>query len=253
MLGYTAETRKVAGDLTVSVVHPKAGHSLKYSVRDLDGIMAGMRVEVQPLLVTEQPLCIVSYEAGGAERSFEVGPIVLDAAGFDTAAPVFGKDYKRPKDTPREKARKELETPETLQAATGAAHRFIQPKNPFLSQTEGGPVSVAETVRVSEILISATEAAKRYNAETGGIPEGFIGQLRKEYPDGGSHNICERAARKMAEGEQTGEGLVRGGGSQWRRRNRIRKFCAPRRVQSGGGSTNKNGINTSIRSKLCWH
>jgi hypothetical protein len=179
-----AETRKVAGDLTISVVHPKAGHSLKYSVRDLDGIMAGMRVEVQPLLVTLEPLCIVSYETGGAERSFEVGPIVLDAAGFDTAAPVFGKDYKRPKDSPREKARKDLVTPETLQAVSGAAHSFIQPKNPFLSQTEGDPIGVAETVKVSEILISATEAAKRYNAETGGIPEGFIGQLRKEYPDG---------------------------------------------------------------------
>jgi hypothetical protein len=146
--------------------------------------MAGMRVEVQPLPVTEQPLCIVSYETGGTERSFEVKPIVLDAAGFDTAAPVFGKDYKRPKDTPREKAQKELETPEAARAAMGLAHSFIQPKNPFLSQTEGDPVSVAETVKVSEILISATEAAKRHNAETGGVPEGFIGQLRKEYPDG---------------------------------------------------------------------
>jgi hypothetical protein len=178
------QTRKVAGDLTVSLVHPKAGHSLKYSVRDLDGIMAGMTVELQPLLTTPEPLCIVSYETGGAERSFEIAPVVFDEAGFDVTAPVFGKEYKRPKDTPREKAQKELETPEAARAAMGPAHSFIQPKNPFLAQTEGGPVSVAETVRVSEILISATEAAKRYNAETGSLPEGFIGQLRKEYPDG---------------------------------------------------------------------
>jgi hypothetical protein len=68
------QTRKVAGDLTVSIVHPKAGRSAKYSVRDLDGVMVGMRVELQPLLVTKEPLCIVTYEAGGAERSFEIAP-----------------------------------------------------------------------------------------------------------------------------------------------------------------------------------
>jgi hypothetical protein len=184
------QTRKVAGDLTVSLVHPKAGHSLKYSVRDLDGIMVGMTVELQPLLTTPEPgksgdfLCIVSYETGGVERSFELAPIVFDEAGFDVTAPVFGESYKRPKDTPREKARKELETPEALRAVTGAAHSFIQPKNPFLSQTEGEAISVAETVKVSEIIISATEAAKRYKAETGNLPEGFIGQLKAQYPDG---------------------------------------------------------------------
>jgi hypothetical protein len=43
---------------------------------------------------------------------------------------------------------------------------------------------VAETVKVSEILISATEAAKRYKAATGEIPEGFISQLKAQYKDG---------------------------------------------------------------------
>ena len=43
-----AQTRKAAGDLTVSIVHPKAGHTAKYSVRDLDGIMAGMTIDIQP-------------------------------------------------------------------------------------------------------------------------------------------------------------------------------------------------------------
>ena len=168
----------------MSIVHPKTGHSAKYSVRGLDGIMVGMRVELQPLLVTEQPLCIVSYTAEGAERSFEIAPVVFDEAGFDLSAPVFGKAYKRPPETAREKRQKEAETPAALESAMGAAHSFIQPKSPFLSQTEGAAVSVAETVRVSEILISATEAAKRYRAETGDVPDGFIPQLRKEYPEG---------------------------------------------------------------------
>jgi hypothetical protein len=125
--------------LTVSIAHPKAGHSAKYSVRDLDGIMVGMSVEVQPLLVTAEALCIVSYESGGIERSCEVRPVALDEAGFNADAPVFGKEYARPPDTAREKARKSLPSANAMQErnaalrAAGAAHSFINPKNPFLS------------------------------------------------------------------------------------------------------------------------
>jgi hypothetical protein len=46
------QKRKVAGDLTVSIVHPRAGRSLRYSVRDLPGILVGMELNLQPLLVT---------------------------------------------------------------------------------------------------------------------------------------------------------------------------------------------------------
>lgn len=203
------QTRKVAGDLTISIVHPKAGHSLKYSVRDLDGIMAGMRVEVQPLLVTAEPggtsfPCVVSYESGGVERSFEIAPIVFDEAGFDATAPVFGESYKRPKDTARDKARKELERPEAAASVMGPAHSFIRAENPFLSQREGDALSVAETVRVSEIIISATEAAKRYRAETGEIPEEFIGQLRKEYPEGVPATIVNRLVAEWKAGHRPG-------------------------------------------------
>jgi hypothetical protein len=196
------QTRKVAGDLTVSAVHPKAGRSAKYSVRDLDGIMSGMAVELQPLLVTAEPLCVVTYKADGAERSFEIAPIVLDEAGFDVTAPVFGESHKRPKDTLREKRGKEIEKPEAAQPVMGPAHSFIRPQSPFLSQTEGEAISVAETVRVSEILISATEAAKRYRAETGGVPEGFIGQLRKEYPDGVPTTFVNRLIEKQKAGAE---------------------------------------------------
>ena len=217
------QTRKVAGDLTVSLAHPKAGRALKYSVRDLDGIMVGMMVRVQPLLVTAEPgetsfPCIVSYETDGVERGFEVAPVVFDEAGFDITAPVFGKNYKRPKDTVREKRRKELETPEAAQAVMGAAHSFIQPKNAFLSQREGEAISVAETVKVSEIIISATEAAKRYRAETGEIPEGFITQLKSQFPDGVpttyvNELVAEWKARNKPERDYRAEARVVGGGA----------------------------------------
>jgi hypothetical protein len=103
------QTRKVAGDLTVSIVHPRAEHSLKYRVRDLPGVLVGMELKLPPLLVTEAPLCIASYDHKGKEISFELEPVVYDSAGFDINSPVYGKEYKRPKDTVRETQAKVLE------------------------------------------------------------------------------------------------------------------------------------------------
>jgi hypothetical protein len=179
------QTRKVAGDLTVGIVHPRAGRSLRYSVRDLPGILTGMEIKLQPLLVTGKTdfLCIAFYEHEGSEVSFELEPVVYDSAGFDVTAPVFGKEYRRPKDTAREKQAKALAAPGQA-AVMGPAHSFIQPENPFMRQSEGTPVEVAETVHTHEIIISAVEAAKRYRAECGEVPDGFISGLRKQYPEG---------------------------------------------------------------------
>jgi len=182
------QKRKVAGDLTVSIVHPRAGRSLRYSVRDLPGILVGMELSLQPLLVTEEPLCIVSYENGKegrlkSELSFEIEPIVYDSAGFDVSSPVYGEEYKWPKDTQREKAGKILDAPGPA-ALMGPAHSFINPENPFIRQSEGTPVTVAETVHTHEIIVSAVEAAKRIKTECGFVPEGFINELKQRYPEG---------------------------------------------------------------------
>jgi len=184
------QKRKVAGDLTVSIVHPRAGRSLRYSVRDLPGILVGMELNLQPLLVTAEPLCIVSYENGKEELSFEIAPIVYDSAGFDVNSPVYGQEYKRPKDTARETAEKILEAP-GLAAVMGPAHSFIQPANPFIKQNEGTPITVAESVHTHEIIISAVEAAKRIKAECGSVPEGFISELKKQYPEGVTTRIVD--------------------------------------------------------------
>ncbi|GHV76488.1 phage associated protein [Spirochaetia bacterium] len=177
------QTRKVAGDLTVSIVHPRAGRSLRYSVRDLPEILVGMELKLQPLLISVEPLCIASYETKGKEMSFELEPIVFDDAGFDINSPVFGQEYKRPKDTERETAGKILEKP-GLAAVMGPAHSFIKPENPFMRNSAGMPIDVAETVHTHEIIISAVEAAKRVKAQCGEVPEGFINTLREQYPEG---------------------------------------------------------------------
>jgi hypothetical protein len=94
---------------------------------------------------------------------------------------------------------------------------FIQPKSPFLSQTEGEEVGVSETVWVSEILISATEAAKRCRAETGGVPEGFIVRLKEQYPEGVPTTFVNALIAKRKAGDRPArdyraEAVVEGGG-----------------------------------------
>ncbi|MDR0585363.1 MAG: transposase [Treponema sp.] len=177
------QTRKVAGNLTVGIVHPGVGRSLRYSVRDLPGILVGMELRLQPLLTTAEPLCIASYENNGEELSFELAPVVYDEAGFDINSPVFGKEYKRPKDTGRETAGKTLESLGPV-AVMGPAHSFINPENPFMRQSSGTPIEIAETVHTHEIIISAMKAAKRVKSECGELPDGFINTLREQYPEG---------------------------------------------------------------------
>jgi hypothetical protein len=214
------QTRKVAGDLTVSIVHPRAGRSLRYSVRDLPGILVGMELRLQPLLVTAEPgkpdfLCIAGYEQGGEELSFELEPVVYDEAGFDVTSPVYGKEYKRPKDTKRETAGKALEKP-GLAAVMGPAHSFITPENPFMRRSEGTPIAVAETVHTHEIIISAVEAAKRVKAECGGVPEGFINTLREQYPEGVPARAVDdfiKARKPKADPAVTPGGLIIKGGA----------------------------------------
>jgi hypothetical protein len=215
------QTRKVAGDLTVSIVHPRAARSLRYSVRDLPGVLVGMELALQPLLVTGDTgatccPCIASYKNGGEELSFELAPVVYDSAGFDMNSPVYGQKYKRPKDTGREIAGKILEAP-GLAAVMGPAHSFINPENPFMQQSEGTPIAVAETVHTHEIIISAVEAAKRIKAECGSVPEGFINELKKQYPEGVSTRIVDdliKARKPKTETPINTKGWIIEGGAE---------------------------------------
>jgi hypothetical protein len=173
------QSRKVKGDLSISMVHPKVSHSLRYSLRDLPGILVGMEVPVQPVLLSNAGVCMVRYEYEGEGVSFEVAPIQYDEAGFRVDAPVFGEQYKRPKDTARETSGKTLPD---LTAVMGPAHSFIKAESPFMRQITGTPIAVVETVHTHEILISAVEAAKRVKGILGYVPEGLVKRLQREYP-----------------------------------------------------------------------
>jgi hypothetical protein len=212
LLTKHAEQRKVAGDLAISFVHPKTKRSMRYSLAHSPGILVGQNVNVQPILVDVEPLILVSYEYDGKPVVFECEPIAYNEAGFDVDAPVFGKEYKRLPDTRREQNSKELEKLAAGKIPFASfnngeglkAHSYINADSPFIKQRTGEQIAVLQSdsplpdagnsksamaVRTHEILISATEMAKRVRPELGYVPEGFIDRLQREYPEGVPANL----------------------------------------------------------------
>ena len=196
-------TRKVAGDLTIRVSHPKAKRTLVYSVADLPDILVGQEVLVQPVLVDAEPLIAVMLKKGKELTGYEVAPLEVDAAGFDTQAAVLGQEYKAHKDTLREKNAKELDalSGEGTKAVPFAAvtggegfktHSLIKPEGtPFIRQSTGTAIEVAETVQTHEIIISVVELAKRVLAQGIELEDGFINTMRMQYPEGVSTRFAD--------------------------------------------------------------
>lgn len=193
------QPRTVGGDLAISFVHPKNKAATRYSLSALPDIMVGMTVNVQPILVSEEALVLVSYQDRTGEIvSFEVKPIEYDRVGFDIAAPVFGQEYKSQPDTLIEKNTKALaeiaasddKTDVPFAKVTDGqgfkTHSLIHTQaDPFFKTQTGKQVEVAAgTVEVHDILITPVEMAKRFKARAGFIPDGFIASLKKEFPDG---------------------------------------------------------------------
>lgn len=193
------QPRTVGGDLAISFVHPKNKAATRYSLSALPDIMVGMTVNVQPILVSEEALALVSYQDRTGEIvSFEVKPIEYDRVGFDIAAPVFEQEYKSQPDTLIEKNTKALaeiaasddktEVPfaKVTDGQGFKTHSLIHTQaDPFFKTQTGKQVEVAAgTVEVHDILITPVEMAKRFKARAGFIPDGFIASLKKEFPDG---------------------------------------------------------------------
>jgi hypothetical protein len=198
------ESRKVAGDLTVSLLHPKTRRVETYSLAGRPGIVIGQTVNVQPVLIDPEPLVIVSYEEKkGQVVSAEVGPIEYDRAGFNADAPAFGENYKRPPDTQIETNGKELARINEELKGTLKAHSFINPVNPFARPRTGEQITVAQPdhVEIHDILISHFEAAKQVKARNGWLSESFIGRMKAEYPEGVPSSLIDDIAHDEAGGD----------------------------------------------------
>ena len=211
------QTRKVGGDLAVSMVHPNVKQSRRYSVAGLPGILVGMDVNVQPVLVDPEPLAKVSYKHDGEIVSYEVKPIAFEEDGFDINAPVFGKEYKRLPETTREKTAKQLAelalagngTRVPFGAVTGGeglkAHSFINAESPFIKQRTGKQITISEpeTVEIHDILISHFESLKRVSARLGYVPDGFMDRMKEEHPEGVPASLVDDFAKEYETGGTT--------------------------------------------------
>jgi hypothetical protein len=202
------QVRKVGGDLAISIVHPKVKRSLRYSVARFSDILVGQEINVQPVLVDPRALVAISYKLEGKPVSYEVEPIEYNEAGFDVDAPVFGKEYKRPPDTLREKNAKELE-----KLAAGAvpfagitggeglkAHSYINAASPFIKPRAGEQIAIAQPdhVEIHDIRISHFEAAKQVKARNGWLSESFISRMKAAYPEGVPSSLVDDIAHDEA-------------------------------------------------------
>jgi len=212
-----AESRKVAGDLSISIFHPNEKRSLRYSLGDFPGIMIGEYVNVQPILVDPEPLVKVSYKYKGETVSREVAPIAFDEAGFDVNAPVFGKEYKRLPDTLREKNLKELagqtDGPIPFASITNGeglkAHSYINASSPFIKPRTGEQVSVSapDSVQIHDTLISHFEAAKQVKARNGWIDETLIDRMKREFPEGVPSSLVDDIAHDEAGADSAAQSM----------------------------------------------
>jgi hypothetical protein len=195
------QNRKVAGDLTAALLHPKTKRVEVYSLAHLPGIIIGQTVNVQPVLVDPEALAIVSYEEQkGKVVSVELRPIEYNRAGFDIDAPVYGKEYKRLPDTRVETNSKELVRVNAELKGTLKAHSFINASSPFIKPRTGERIAIAQPDRVEihDILISHFEAAKQVKARNGWLSESFISRMKAAYPEGVPSSLIDDIAHDEA-------------------------------------------------------
>jgi hypothetical protein len=192
------QVRRVAGDLTISIVHPHTKQPTRYSVAHLPGILIGQEVNVQPVLADTEPVAAVSYKYQGEIISMELEPVAYVGNGFDLSGVVFGEEYKRQKATDRERNAKRLDALAGVEArgkpfaavTNGEGfktHSLITAEgSPFIKQRTGEQITIAQPdhVEIHAILISHFEAAKQVKARNGWLSESFISRMKAAYPEG---------------------------------------------------------------------
>jgi hypothetical protein len=100
-----AEERKVQGDQTITFRHPAADRSAIYSLRGLDGINVGDKVEVRALVYGECAVQVRVPRYDGEMLVYRIEPMTeFDRFGQDLHGAVIGDEYKRARKTDAEHA-----------------------------------------------------------------------------------------------------------------------------------------------------
>ncbi|MGN6229156.1 MAG: hypothetical protein ACTHNM_17155 [Dyella sp.] len=99
--------RTVKGTLTVEYT-VKGFEPMVYSVEHVDGIRVGEKVAVVVNPYHQPSIFVVGEDAEGRTRYWECEPLAKNHLGFLEMAPCFGQEYKAPKDTATDTARRDV-------------------------------------------------------------------------------------------------------------------------------------------------
>lgn len=104
------QERKVKPNLTIEFKHPDAERSLLYSLRDLDGVNVGDKVQVRSLVYGDCAIQIQAPRYDGEMLTYRIEPDRnYDRFGQSLAGSVIGEEYKAMPDTAIEHAAKSMD------------------------------------------------------------------------------------------------------------------------------------------------
>lgn len=99
------QERKVKPNLTIDFKHPDSERSMLYSLRDLDGVNVGDKVQVRPLVYGDCAIQIQAPRYDGEMLTYRIEPDRnYDRFGQSLSGSVIGEEYKAMPDTAIEHA-----------------------------------------------------------------------------------------------------------------------------------------------------
>lgn len=211
LLSYQPETRKVAGDLTVTCVHPRLKRRAFYRVGGVPGIRVGEMIEIQPLLMDGNGAVRVRHDWEGQTVTETVYPVEMDEFGQPLDAPVWGESYKSNPETYVDLIHKKLDEitgPGKIPMEhwnDGAGLRAID-----ALQDKGG--SMIPFPRTGAVIdpskesarppMGHVEAAKYVMARMGhGWDPAYFAEIKQRFPDGVSERELEALLEELEGGE----------------------------------------------------
>lgn len=198
------ELRTVSGALTVQFT-VRGYEPMVYSVEHIDGIRVGDKVAVAVNPYRMPSIFVVGEHEDGGARYWECEPIAKDHLGFLTNAPRFGEEYRAPRDTVLDTARKDVneaiygerDTLEALEARNKGRVAFDGKVDAFKDlreaamtapshiQRRGTALDVPNPVQVELRPLNHVEALYALRDRLGrGLSREESAAVREWYPDG---------------------------------------------------------------------
>lgn len=211
LLTYQPVRRKVAGDLTISVVHPRIGRRSLYRVGGIPGVRVGGEVEVQPRLMDAGGSVRVRLEWEGERIEEIVSPVMLDELGQPMDGPVWGESYRANPETHVDLIARKLDTltgPGRVPLSDlndGAGLRALD----AVGEASGREVplprrgAVIDTRREPVVHYTHVEAAKRVMARMGHgwLPE-YYQEIKRRLPEASTQEEIDALADELLGGAQ---------------------------------------------------